>query len=110
MTENPNIGPVNCLEVTVAEFHQRRRHLADSLQYIFEAAEASAVSDSPILYARIDTFARQELISSHITGSEMSLAHRIFSEIEKLGSTMSHVQAARQNAGSFSLNQGVCGL
>jgi nuclear pore complex protein Nup205 len=104
MSENPNIGPVNCLEMTVAEFHHRRRHLVESLRYIFEAAEISATSEAPPLYARINAFAQEELLQ--VVGDE-SLASRILKEIENLGSVILRVQTERQNAGSFSSNQGM---
>jgi nuclear pore complex protein Nup205 len=107
MAENPNIVSVNCLEVAIAEFHQRRRHLVDSLRYIFEAAEAASIGDAPPVYMRIDAFVRQDLIPPvSFPEGELSLAYRIFKEIENLGNVISKAHEAKQNAGSASRTQG----
>ncbi|KAG1816317.1 nucleoporin Nup186/Nup192/Nup205 [Suillus subaureus] len=99
MTENPNIGPVGCIEATVVEFHQRRRHLVDCLRYIFEAAELAELPDAPRLYKRLDAFARQDLVlSAKGPGGEVSLALRIFKELENLGNTVARAQQAKQCA------------
>lgn len=99
MTENPNIGPVACIEATVVEFHQRRRHLVDCLRYIFEAAEMAELPDAPRLYKRLDAFSRQDLIPpTKGPGGEASLALRIFKELENLGNTVARAQQAKQCA------------
>ncbi|KAG6374018.1 hypothetical protein JVT61DRAFT_4654 [Boletus reticuloceps] len=54
MAVNPNMGPVNSIEATVAEFHQRRRHLVDCLRYLFEAAALAQLPDAPRLYLRLE--------------------------------------------------------
>jgi nuclear pore complex protein Nup205 len=107
MSENPNVDPMNCLEMTVAAFHQRRRHLAESLRDIFEAAEASTVGDAPMLYTRIHAFVRQELLVHQDASREMTLAHRILQEVDNLENLIAKVQTAKQNAGSLSVNQGI---
>ncbi|OJA08231.1 hypothetical protein AZE42_08910 [Rhizopogon vesiculosus] len=96
MTENPNIGPVGCMEATVVEFHQRRRHLVDCLRYIFEAAELAELPDAPRLYKRLEAFARQELIPP--TRGDVTMALRIFKELENLGNTVARAQQAKQCA------------
>ncbi|KAG2143441.1 nucleoporin Nup186/Nup192/Nup205 [Suillus bovinus] len=99
MSENPNIGPVGCVEATVVEFHQRRRHLVDCLRYIFEAAELAELPDAPRLYKRLDAFARQDLVPPMKgPGGEVSLALRIFKELENLGNTVARAQQAQQCA------------
>lgn len=99
MTENPNIGPVACMEATVVEFHQRRRHLVDCLRYIFEAAEMAELPDAPRLYKRLDAFSRQDLVPpTKGPGGEVSLALRIFKELENLGNTVARAQQAKQCA------------
>jgi hypothetical protein len=99
MTENPNIGPVGCMEATVVEFHQRRRHLVDCLRYIFEAAELAELPDAPRLYKRLDAFARQDLVPPMKgPGGEASLALRVFKELENLGNTVARAQQAKQCA------------
>ncbi|KAJ7778502.1 nucleoporin Nup186/Nup192/Nup205 [Mycena metata] len=96
--ENPNIQPVDCIELTIAEFHQRRRHLADCLGYIFEAAEAT---DDQI-FQRIGEFVAQDLIPPPRTG-EVTLAHRIVREIQNLGNTVAKADAARKGARTMSV-------
>lgn len=99
MTENPNIGPVGCMEATVVELHQRRRHLVDCLRYIFEAAELAELPDAPRLYKRLDAFARQDLVPpTKGPGGDISLALRIFKKLEKLGNTVARAQQAKQGA------------
>lgn len=106
MAENPNISPVSCVENAIAEFHERRRHLADSLRFLFEAAEASRSTDSE-MYQRLDTFVRTELVQpQHVQGGEISMAYRIFKEIEDLGEVITRAYTARQNAGSNTVAPG----
>ncbi|KAF9219350.1 hypothetical protein BS17DRAFT_804452 [Gyrodon lividus] len=101
MADNPNIGSVNCIETTLVEFHQRRRHLVDCLRYLVEAAELAELPDAPRLYIRLEAFVRQELAPViKGTGADVSLAQRIFKEIEVLGTAVSQAQTARQNAQS----------
>ncbi|KAF9238369.1 nucleoporin Nup186/Nup192/Nup205 [Melanogaster broomeanus] len=91
MADNPNIDSVNCMEATVIEFHQRRRHLVDCLRYLFEAAELAELPGAPRLYIRLEAF---------VAGADVSLAHRIFKEVEALGTAVTQAQTARQNAQS----------
>lgn len=99
MSDNPNIGPVNLIEATIVEFHQRRRHLVDCLRYLFEAAGLAQLPDPPRLYLRLEAFARQELVpATKLAGPDASLAFRIFKEIESLGAAVAQAQIARQNA------------
>ncbi|KAG0707241.1 nucleoporin Nup186/Nup192/Nup205 [Suillus ampliporus] len=99
MTENPNIGTVGCMEATVVEYHQRRRHLVDCLRYIFEAAELAELPDAPRLFKRLEAFARQELVLPvRGPGGEVSLALRVFKELENLGNAVALAQQAKQCA------------
>jgi nuclear pore complex protein Nup205 len=91
--ENPNIQPVDSIELTIAEFHQRRRHLADCLGYVFEAAEAADASDKSSIFYRIRQFVDKDLIPGDIT-----LAHRIVREIQSLGNLVAKADAARKGA------------
>lgn len=101
MTDNPNIGAENCLEVTVANFHQRRRHLADCLRYLFEAAEAAESGDAVPMYGRINSFALSDLVPGvPVQGGEVTLAYRIFKEIEHMDSVIARADAIRKNAGT----------
>ncbi|KIK97850.1 hypothetical protein PAXRUDRAFT_824522 [Paxillus rubicundulus Ve08.2h10] len=101
MEGNPNIDSVSCMEATVVEFHQRRRHLVDCLRYLFEAVELAELADAPRLYIRLEAFVRQELVPPvKVAGADISLAQSIFKEIEALGTAVSQAQTARQNAQS----------
>ncbi|EIW76673.1 hypothetical protein CONPUDRAFT_92653 [Coniophora puteana RWD-64-598 SS2] len=99
MSDNPNTSPEQCMEAAVAEFHQRRRHLADCLRYLFEAAELAEIQDAPRLYMRINAFVQQELIPPAKVGAgDASLAYRIFSQVDALGGVLAHAQTAKQSA------------
>ncbi|KAF7373366.1 hypothetical protein MSAN_00546200 [Mycena sanguinolenta] len=96
--ENPNIQPVDCIELTIAEYHQRRRHVADCLGYIFEAAEAADPSDKSSILHRIWVFVEQDLISPPSQPGEITLAQRIVREIQILGNLVAKADAARKGA------------
>ena len=101
MSENPNIGPVQCMELTVATFHQRRRDLVDSLRFLLEATEASELPDASILYRRLGTFVKAELLSGpRLGGLEPTMARTVLKEIEQLDVLIGKADAARKNAGS----------
>jgi nuclear pore complex protein Nup205 len=101
MAENPNINPVICLELTVAKFHERRRHLVDCLRFLLEATEAAEGQDTPSMYTRIARFVKSELLpgTRALTG-EMTLASKLFKEIEQLETEIVKADAAKKNAGS----------
>lgn len=101
MVENPNIEPVSCMEVTISRFHVLRRHTVDCLRYLLEAAEAAEAPGASPIYARIEVFARNELIPGvTVGGGEMNLAHRMLKEVEHLGDVIAKADAGRRNAGS----------
>ncbi|KAF7421056.1 hypothetical protein PC9H_011576 [Pleurotus ostreatus] len=93
MSENPNVGPADYLEATLNEFHQRRRHLVDTLRFLLEAAEVGAsASDALPMYRRIEAFVRSEMIGV--------LPSRVFKEVDSLGGVLTKVDGVRRNAGS----------
>ncbi|KAJ3843324.1 nucleoporin Nup186/Nup192/Nup205 [Lentinula raphanica] len=100
MTQNPNITPVSCLELAVAEFHSRRRYLVDCLRYLLEASEAAESSDAPPLLQHLDRYVRTDLIKPQTlpTGGEITLARRIFQEIENLGKVIVRADNTRRSA------------
>ncbi|KAF9477995.1 hypothetical protein BDN70DRAFT_880524 [Pholiota conissans] len=101
MSENPNIAPVNLVELTVAEFHQRRRNLVDCLRFLLEATEAADSPDSAPICKRIAKFVRAELLPGTRTAAiEVSLAQKVFKEIENLDGVIAKADIARKNAGS----------
>ncbi|KAJ6542676.1 nucleoporin Nup186/Nup192/Nup205 [Mycena capillaripes] len=104
--ENPNIQPVDCIELTIAEFHQRRRHLADCLGYIFEAAEVADPSNRTSIFYRIHEYASKDLIlptAASQPGGEITLAHRIVREIQNLGNLVARADAARRGARTITI-------
>ncbi|CCM02106.1 uncharacterized protein FIBRA_04183 [Fibroporia radiculosa] len=113
MFENPNVSPERCIEATILEFHLRRRHLADCLRYIIEAADLGSTGNAPDLYIRLDMFVRQQLLPApRSTVGGLSLTLKIFQEIHNLGNVLAKAQTARQNAKSdtvLSSGQGCTG-
>lgn len=101
MVQNPNIGPLSCLEMTVANFHERRRHLVDCLRFLLEATETAEVPEAPATYARIAKFIQSELLpgTRALTG-DVTLASNLFKEIEQLETEIGRADNARKNAGS----------
>ena len=101
MSENPNIGPVQCMELTVSAFHQQRRDLVDSLRFLLEATEASELPETSIVYRRLGTFVKADLLLGPRSGvSEPTMARKVFKEIEQLDILIGKADAARKNAGS----------
>ncbi|CAL1713365.1 unnamed protein product [Somion occarium] len=104
----PNFSPERLVEQTLLNFHIRRRHIADCLRFLFEAAELSERPDAPPLFHRLNTFLRQNLLPPP-KPQEAPLATKLFKEIENLEVNMSKTLNARQNAGSDTVappNQG----
>ncbi|KAF8878281.1 nucleoporin Nup186/Nup192/Nup205 [Gymnopilus junonius] len=101
--ENPNISPVNSMELTMATFHQRRRHLVDSLRFLLEATEAAELPEAPLTYKRIANFVKGEILRPH---GEDSLASKLLKEIEQLDGVIAQADAARKNAGSNTVPPG----
>ncbi|KAF8130088.1 hypothetical protein K438DRAFT_2134939 [Mycena galopus ATCC 62051] len=95
--QNPNIQAINCIELTIAEFHQRRRHLTDCLGYIFEAAEAADLSDKSSIFYRIWQFVDKDLVL-RAAGGGITLAQHIVREIQSLGNLVARADAARKGA------------
>ena len=58
----PNFSPVIILEKVVLEHHQRRRDLADCIQFLLEAAEMVGTLGTSALHARLELFVKQRLI------------------------------------------------
>ncbi|KAF9556462.1 hypothetical protein CPC08DRAFT_641486 [Agrocybe pediades] len=100
-TENPNVGPVSCMELTVATYHQRRRDLVDSLRFLLDATGAAKSGDAPDNYERIARFVKAELLPGRQSGAaKMPLAKIVFKEIEQLDVVIGKADVARKNAGS----------
>jgi len=113
-SQNPNIDDINCLESTVLEFHERRRHLADTLRYLFEICDASWDDGMPTVFGRIESFVSNELVAPDLLpgAREVPLAFRIFKQLETMGIQIQRADAARKSAKSNSIipqpGQGTC--
>jgi nuclear pore complex protein Nup205 len=100
------------MELTIEAFHQQRRDLVDSLRFLLEATEASELSDASIVYRRLGTFVKGDLLFGPRSGvSEPTMTRKVFKEIEQLDVLIGKADAARKNAGSNTVvpsGQGEC--
>ncbi|PPQ63451.1 hypothetical protein CVT24_004983 [Panaeolus cyanescens] len=100
-SHNPNIEAVPCMELAVSTFHQRRRHLVESLRFLMEATEAAELPEAPSTYKSLSRFVVSELLPGTKTAAgDVSLAHKILKEIEQLDILIGKADNARKNAGS----------
>ncbi|KAF9054278.1 nucleoporin Nup186/Nup192/Nup205 [Panaeolus papilionaceus] len=100
-SQNPNIEAIPCMELAVSTFHQRRRHLVESLRFLMEVTEAAELPDAPSTYKSLARFVISELLPGTRTmAGQMSLAHKILREIEQLDAVIGRGDNARKNAGS----------
>ena len=89
------------MELTAATFHQRRQDLVDCLRFLLEVTEAFELPDAPIVYQRLGTFVKAELLFGPRSGvSEPTMTRNVFKEIEQLDVLIGKADAARKNAGS----------
>jgi nuclear pore complex protein Nup205 len=93
------------LEACVVKFHQRRRDLADCLQMIFEGAKTAQIDsiggrEGADVYRNLDDWVRREMVSVQEGGTDVSMASRIFRQIEMLGNEIQKAMVALQNAKS----------
>jgi nuclear pore complex protein Nup205 len=94
-------GPVQCMELTAATFHQQRRDLVDCLRFLLKATEAFELPDAPIVYQRLGTFVKAELLLGPRSGvPEPTMTRNMFKEIEQLDILIGKADAARKNAGT----------
>ena len=97
MAFNPNVAPVHCLELAVAQFHQNRRHLVDCLHFLFQATEAE---DSGPTYQRIASFVHSDLVLGLPLQGADSFGMRVFKAVENLDDDIVKADTARKNASS----------
>lgn len=110
MTENPNLLPVSCIEVTVAQFHQRRRHLVDSLRYLLETADTAERTETSASLQRLQQFVRFELVDVHSMKDGGPLATKIFKEMERIDVQLTRALTVRRNAISNTTTPSVQGM
>lgn len=115
------------VEQTILEFHARRRHLADCLKYIAEAAVAGQLAEMlpagevPDVLRQLYIFVADELlpggtpaamkemgiqISTGRQQGDIGFPWRLLGEMDKVGETMAQVKVARQNARSETVGPG----
>jgi len=97
MARNPNVASVHCLELTIAQFHQNRRHLVDCLHFLFQAAEAA---DSDSTCQRLASFVHSDLVLGLPLQGVDSFGLRIFKAVENLDDEIVKADTARKNASS----------
>ena len=112
ISNNPNFSPVNILEEVVLEHHRRRRDLADCIRFLLEVAEMVGSPGTTALHARLELFVTQQLIPSKegtdsVVFGEKGWGWKVLLEIEALDQSISHALAAKQNAGSSTILQGL---
>jgi nuclear pore complex protein Nup205 len=112
ISNNPNFSPVNILEKVVFEHHRRRRDLADCIRFLLEIAEMVGSPGTTALHARLELFVTQQLIPSKegtdgVVFGEKGWGWKVLLEIEALDQSISHALAAKQNAGSNTILQGL---
>lgn len=95
VARNPNVASVVSVESVVSDFHQRRRHLVDSLRFLFEATEAADAPDASPNYQRLAKFVRQELLAQ-----DVGFGVKVLKEIESLDATIAKADTARKSAPS----------
>jgi nuclear pore complex protein Nup205 len=115
ISHNPNLSPVNILEEVVFEYHRRRRDLADCIRLLLEVAELVDSPESTALHARLELFVKQQLIPStegadSVVFGEKGLGWKVLLQLESLDQTIYQALAAKQNAGSNTMLQGLSHL
>lgn len=95
LADNPTIGDVDTVEQAVLAYHKLRRDLAECLRFLFEAADAAEKGYAKPLLVRLKDFVKRQFLGS---GSQASLAYRIFSEISTLNGIIATARVAVTNA------------
>jgi nuclear pore complex protein Nup205 len=114
MSDNPNIDGVTCVELSIEEFHRRRRYLVDTIKGLLELAELADQAGPGTVYERIDAFVTQELAPSmkvpQNAPTESTWGQRIFRELENLSQLLTSTDLARKSAKSVGVAPGGQGM
>ncbi|KAF9006925.1 nucleoporin Nup186/Nup192/Nup205 [Cyathus striatus] len=101
MSRNPNISPANSMELTVEQFHGRRRAITDCIRFLMEITQLAYVPSASSTIKHISEFVQSELLPQiGEQGGETALAHKILNEIEYMDVVMGRADMIRKNAGS----------
>jgi nuclear pore complex protein Nup205 len=103
MSENPNITAADALEATVAEFHYRRRLLAESVLDLVEATRLGGEPDATPTSKRLSNFVQSELIHGLPAQGTETWALRIYRAVDTLDGVLAAANNARQSAGSITV-------
>jgi nuclear pore complex protein Nup205 len=99
LVQNPNVSPIDSIELTLLEYHAHRRQFVDCLRYLFQAVFLSLTNDPSPLYHQLANYVRHQLIAPSTTTKE-HLTARILTHIQSLDHQLSNIQTAVQNASS----------
>lgn len=73
----------------------------DCLRFLLEATETAEVPEAPATYIRIAKFIQSELLpGTRALTADVTLASKLFKEIEQLETEIGRADNARKNAGS----------
>ncbi|KAI5120013.1 hypothetical protein M0805_008474 [Coniferiporia weirii] len=95
LSDNPTINQIEAVEQAILGYHRVRRELADCLRFVFEAADVAERGHARPVHARLNDFARRQLVGG---GNGSSLAYRIFAELNNLGNVIANARMAVTNA------------
>lgn len=99
LVQNPNVSPIDSIELTLLEHHTYRRQFVDCLQYLFQAVFLSLSDDPNPLYHQLANYVRHQLITPP-SATKKPLTANILARIQSLDQQLSKIQTAVQNAGS----------
>ncbi|KAG6810860.1 hypothetical protein H0H92_010044 [Tricholoma furcatifolium] len=99
MSENPNIDTLNCLEVSIAHFHQRRRDLVDCVDLLIQSVRAAETPNASPVITNLSEFVLNQLVYGTKHGGQ-PWSTRILQEIDGLDAVLLKADNARKSAGS----------
>jgi nuclear pore complex protein Nup205 len=99
LVQNPNVSPIDSIELTLLEHHTNRRQFVDCLRYLFQAVFLSLSNDSDPLYHQLANYVRHQLVTLSPTAKER-LTAKILTHIHYLDQQLLKIQSAVQNASS----------
>lgn len=99
LVQNPNVSPIDSIELTLVEHYTYRRQFVDCLRYLFQVVFLSLSDDSNPLYHQLANYVRHKLIPPSPTTKE-HLAAKILTHVQSLDQQLSKIQTAVQNAGT----------
>ena len=99
LVQNPNLSPIDSIELTLLEYHTYRRQFIDCLRYLFQTVLLSLTDYSNPIYRQLATYVRHQLITPSTT-TKQHLAAKILIHVQSLDQQLSKIQTAVQSAGT----------